>query len=94
MSSVRTSRDFSLTAFVRVKDVMRAWGCSRSLEGQGIPRAGACKLLIRGSSLDRETACEAAASANTASACRFWDLVLAGSDFSDLEEFTGMCEPS
>jgi len=27
-------------------------------------------------------------------ACRFWYLLLAGGDFSDLEEFTGMCEPS
>src|SRR5215472_1833886 len=39
MSMVRTSRDFSLTAFVRVKDVMRALGCSRSLAYELLRRA-------------------------------------------------------
>src|SRR5215472_12003835 len=39
MSMVRTSRDFSLTAFVRVKDVMRALGCSRSLAYEHLRRA-------------------------------------------------------
>ena len=39
MSTVRTSRDFTLTAFVRVKDVMRALGCSRSLAYELLRRA-------------------------------------------------------
>src|SRR6266849_8373613 len=39
MSMLRTSRDFSLTAFVRVKDVMRALGCSRSLAYELLRRA-------------------------------------------------------
>src|SRR5215469_5971275 len=39
MSMVRTSRDFTLTAFVRVKDVMRALGCSRSLAYELLRRA-------------------------------------------------------
>src|SRR6266852_3177668 len=39
MSIVMTSRDFPLTAFVRVKDVMRALGCSRSLAYEHLRRA-------------------------------------------------------
>ncbi len=39
MSMVMTSRDFPLTAFVRVKDVMRALGCSRSLAYEHLRRA-------------------------------------------------------
>src|SRR5229473_3793052 len=48
MSMVRTSRDFSLTAFVRVKDVMRALGCSRSLAYELLRRAAGRTSGTRG----------------------------------------------
>src|SRR5216684_2589735 len=48
MSMLRTSRDFSLTAFVRVKDVMRALGCSRSLAYELLRRAAGRTSGTRG----------------------------------------------